>query len=108
MESNQFSKNQLTRQERRELQRQEMKNTAPSQRQKGKRIVFWIITLAVIAAVAYGLVLASKKASLNEVNRPGQAFTIQGQEHIVAEADHVAYNSNPPTSGPHYAAPANW
>ncbi len=108
MESNQSSNHQLTRQERRELRRQEMKGATPSQKQKGKRIMFWIITLVVIAAVAYGLILASRKASLSEANRPGQAFAIQGQEHIAAGADHVGYNSNPPTSGPHYAAPANW
>src|SRR5581483_2784265 len=35
----------------------------------------------------------------------------QGQEHIARNAAHVAYNSIPPTSGPHYndaGAPTPW
>jgi hypothetical protein len=40
-------------------------------------------------------------------NRPGQQFPDQGQEHI-PETETVSYNSNPPTSGPHYDTPAPW
>lgn len=30
------------------------------------------------------------------------------RSHIAVGAPHEPYNSNPPTSGPHYAAPAGW
>ena len=35
-------------------------------------------------------------------------FPSLGQEHIANGATHPAYNSNPPTSGWHYASPAAW
>jgi hypothetical protein len=37
-----------------------------------------------------------------------QSFPSQGQEHIQPGQEHAAYNSNPPTSGPHYGSPAPW
>ena len=37
--------------------------------------------------------------------RPGERFAIQGAEHIPVGQAHAAYNSDPPTSGPHYAEP---
>ena len=37
---------------------------------------------------------------------PGEAVPIQGQEHISIGVPHDPYNSDPPTSGPHYDAPA--
>lgn len=38
----------------------------------------------------------------------GQEFPNQGQAHINSGQAHDSYNSNPPTSGPHLAQPANW
>jgi hypothetical protein len=35
-----------------------------------------------------------------------RAIPIQGREHIATGAAHEPYNSNPPTSGPHYDTPA--
>jgi hypothetical protein len=43
-----------------------------------------------------------------ELKKPGLAYPNQGQDHIAVNASHPAYNSNPPTSGWHYASPANW
>ena len=39
---------------------------------------------------------------------PGTAYPIQGREHIPLDAPHLPYNSNPPTSGPHYESPVPW
>ena len=36
----------------------------------------------------------------------GESFPILTSAHISVGASHVPYNSNPPTSGPHYASPA--
>lgn len=38
---------------------------------------------------------------------PGERFASQGHVHIPQGADPPNYNSNPPTSGPHYAALAS-
>ena len=38
----------------------------------------------------------------------GQQFPNQGQEHVNPGQPHAAYNSNPPTSGPHYPDPLRW
>ncbi|MGH2582210.1 MAG: DUF3105 domain-containing protein [Anaerolineales bacterium] len=42
-----------------------------------------------------------------DISRPpeGQDFPIQGDQHIPDGTDPGPYNSNPPTSGPHYANP---
>src|SRR5512135_3336631 len=39
---------------------------------------------------------------------PVQTFPEQSREHISDHASHPDYNSNPPTSGWHWANPQNW
>lgn len=41
-------------------------------------------------------------------NAKVDSFATQGNAHIAVGASHVIYNSDPPTSGPHYATPAQW
>jgi hypothetical protein len=41
------------------------------------------------------------------VTLPGTTFPNLGQKHV-PESQRVKYNSNPPTSGPHYERPAAW
>ena len=65
----------------------------------------WTIGIVLVIAISYGLTLLVQQG---QQPRPGETFAIQGQEHIAVGATHEAYNSNPPTSGPHYAQPANW
>ncbi|MSQ23344.1 MAG: DUF3105 domain-containing protein [Chloroflexi bacterium] len=61
--------------------------------------------VAVLVAIVVGMVLSSR-------TQPGRTVSLQGAEHIEKGAQHVAYNSKPPTSGPHWniggEAPANW
>jgi len=38
----------------------------------------------------------------------GIGVEIQGRDHIPVGSSHDPYNSNPPTSGPHYGEPADW
>lgn len=40
------------------------------------------------------------------IPQPGQAVPIQGRNHIAEGVPHDPYNSEPPSSGPHYATPA--
>lgn len=91
-----MDENQPTKQERREL---------AIKKHHMRKTVGWIIAVLIIGGAGYGLYYL---ASQPEKPRPGEAFSILGQEHISVGASHPTYNSNPPTSGSHYAQPANW
>lgn len=98
---------QLNKKERRELRQQEKQKLQENRERKRvvKKITLWTFASLIIGASGYGLYYL---ASRPEAPRPGEAFPILGQEHIQNGAEHPAYNSNPPTSGWHYAQPANW
>lgn len=66
-----------------------------------KKILWSVIIIAILVGVTYLSTRPPKP-------RPGVEFLILGQEHINIGAEHKAYNSNPPTSGPHYVKPAEW
>ena len=68
-----------------------------------KKYLYGFIGLLVIAGIVWLIVTPGKTRK-----KLGESFAIQGQEHIDIGASHIAYNSNPPTSGPHYAEPAKW
>ncbi len=64
--------------------------------------------LGVLAAMAVFVLLSSGGDS-----RPDYPFSIQvfedlGREHLTPGQTYDFYNSNPPTSGPHASAPAEW
>jgi hypothetical protein len=54
-----------------------------------------------VAMLVYLVLQEAQPADL-----PGEAVQIQGQEHIDPGVPHDPYNSDPPTSGPHYPNPA--
>ncbi len=61
--------------------------------------------VVIVAALsAWGFLIYQNRLK----NLPGRLFANQGQEHIAVNAPHPDYNSNPPTSGWHYARPAEW
>ncbi len=77
----------------------------------------FIIGGIAVAVIGIGIILAiqdnkTKKFEVNEDSSKttaiGQEFSNQGQTHINPGQSHDAYNSNPPTSGPHYTEPAKW
>lgn len=41
-------------------------------------------------------------------NKPGEAVEDMGAAHVAEGAEHDAYNSTPPTSGPHYGRTTDW
>ena len=61
--------------------------------------------LAVIIIIVVSL---AEVYLLKQKEEVGVLYPNLGQEHIAIGASHTAYNSNPPTSGPHYAQPAKW
>ncbi len=68
-------------------------------------LVYVVVVLAVVG-LGYWLFTSSAK---QQANLPGEAFENQGQEHITqGSTEHPPYNSNPPTSGPHWPQPAQW
>lgn len=73
---------------------------------KARKFIMWVLALAVVAAGIYGLVFWSKKMSRN---KPGdQVPEMASRDHLPPGSPRPDYNSNPPTSGNHYAQPANW
>lgn len=95
----------LSKKERQEGKREEQQKSKQAQHRSSrlKRISKWTWVLAIVSGTVYGLFwLASRGEEL------GQAIPNQGQEHIAIGATHLPYNSNPPTSGPHYLQPAAW
>ncbi len=70
------------------------------QRELRARYIQWAIWAGIAVLVLAGIgawVIYQQKA------QPGKVMPIQGQEHIDKGAPHVAYNSTPPTSGPHWS-----
>jgi len=78
------------------------KEQRPKLRRRTKRRLTWVAV--VLAAILVGLGVYLWSAS-----RPGQWVRSLGNDHLgSAEDKHVAYNSNPPTSGPHLPYIAHW
>jgi len=67
----------------------------------------YIVGIIAVLGIGFWLFQTSKPKPAGDL--PGQAFEIQGQTHIPDGTEpSVPYNSNPPTSGDHYAKPADW
>ncbi|QQG45141.1 MAG: DUF3105 domain-containing protein [Candidatus Sungiibacteriota bacterium] len=74
-------------------------------KRKNKRRLLWtILVLAVLIVLVGGGILLSRSRSKN---LPGVFVSDEGREHVSPGHPHT-YNSNPPTSGPHFAQPAEW
>ena len=66
-------------------------------------VVMLILTIAIIA----GAIWSSNKTDAQDATRlskplMGTKMPDQGGQHVARGAVHIAYNSNPPTSGPHW------
>jgi|SRR6185436_7962794 len=73
---------------------------------KFRILIIYIVVVGAVVALGFWLFTSSKQESKD---LPGQAFENLGQEHITeGSTDHPPYNSNPPTSGWHWPAPAAW
>ncbi|MBI4134805.1 MAG: DUF3105 domain-containing protein [Candidatus Sungbacteria bacterium] len=71
-----------------------------------KSIAGWGIFLFVLLAIIGGAVWYQKR-SISHV--PGKTYEDIGNQHIALSAPlPKPYNSNPPSSGAHFASPANW
>lgn len=75
---------------------------AQFQPHRGKKIGRYIIWLVVLGAIGYG-VFALIDAQTPETPDLSRAVPVQGRNHIGIGQEHPPYNSNPPSSGWHYA-----
>ncbi|MBI4050336.1 MAG: DUF3105 domain-containing protein [Candidatus Doudnabacteria bacterium] len=78
---------------------------AAVRRAKLKKIVIWLTILVLLIGGSWWLVGYSRQAALE---KPGEEIVDQGRAHIQPGEEHEQYNSNPPTSGSHYAQAADW
>ncbi len=88
------------REEKRDAERQKILRL--NQSRKIKRAFLWITILAAIIAAAYWGIQKSAPQGPDA----SAAYPIQGRDHITEGGSHPPYNSNPPSSGWHYASPA--
>ena len=75
---------------------------APARRGSACKPMVWLLPVILLAAAGFYLFSGSGDA-------PGQAVASMGNAHILPGADALmTYNSDPPTSGPHYGSLAPW
>lgn len=80
---------------------------AAAPRRRRLRIIAWVTAGVLVIGGAVGLVVLRSQADARAVRAMGvQTFANQGQEHLQPGQDYTAYNSTPPTSGPHDPSPA--
>ena len=102
----------LTKHELRRLARQERKaqEALRLQRARRQRLSLIAVGVVVVLGVAAWLVRGALRSgsATGSPPLPVVDYPIQGRDHIGLGQLHPAYNSNPPTSGWHYPAPADW
>ena len=73
---------------------------------KIKKLFWWFFVLVVVFGAGYGLV---KWIAYRQAHLPGEVFPEVSRDHIpLNDPKPRGYNSNPPTSGPHFSSPAKW
>lgn len=72
-----------------------------------KKVTWWLVILVALVLLGWPIYSYFKTGS-NKVNKPspGTYFQAQSRNHINTSSEHPEYNSNPPTGGWHYDAPA--
>lgn len=67
-----------------------------------KKVGYWIVGLAVVVGGGWLLVSTTGPKGADY----SQGISVLGRDHIADGTTYTSYNSNPPTSGSHYANPA--
>lgn len=92
----------FTKKERKKFFKEQKRLNELSDKRKKK-----ILKLVSISAVVFFLILGGAFLVISSSKPlPGQAVTVLGRTHVPVGTK-VTYNSNPPTSGDHYATPQN-
>lgn len=101
---NNISEPSVKKEERREQKRvvQNAEMRSAHYKKIGKRITYWILGLAIVFGGGWWAVARS----LPKGEDLSAAVEVLKREHIAEGTSYTGYNSNPPTSGPHYPNPA--
>lgn len=75
-----------------------------ARRTRIKKIAVWITACAAVVIAIWTVTGYSRRSQKDIL---GEQSASQGQQHVALDYQ-FDYNSNPPTSGPHYRSPANW
>jgi len=71
------------------------------------RIVAWVTAGVLVVGGAIGFAIQRSQTNARALRALGvQTFANQGQDHLQPGQAYTAYNSTPPTSGPHDPSPA--
>lgn len=84
-----------------------------------QRVAAWVVVIAMVMLTGggfLGYLVADRRTGGSEARQTARdevlarvkLFADQGVMHIPDGEHFTDYNSNPPTSGPHYAEPAEW
>ena len=86
----------------RELRKARFEEAIRKEKRKSRLWITAIIAgvILCIAGIMWALIARNK-------NLPGELYPNQGQSHVELNKE-FTYNSNPPTSGPHFPSPASW
>ena len=102
--------------EQKQARRREQERKQTEQRKAAVRTNLITIIIAVIVIAAVVFAISSERKTTEEPVGvpvaeadcdPVEEFEALEGQHIKEGADHAEYNSNPPTSGPHYEIPAD-
>ena len=85
----------------------EFKKTRHDEARRRKNMKGAAVALIIVCLVGGAIYGAIAYRRSRTKNLPGVAFEEQGREHVGPGHPH-AYNSNPPTSGPHFTSPIDW
>ncbi len=72
--------------------------------QKIKAAIWVVVTIVAAGLLVWGIIAYGRYRS---AHLPGVIYSDQGRNHV-GPGYQFSYNSNPPTSGPHFAQPAEW
>lgn len=97
----------LSKKERRELKREERaKESALVSQKKGIKKIAILIAIF-IAIIALGWFIYKSLPKTSKIPEIGDSYPEEGSKHVPGGTT-VSYHTNPPSSGDHYADPANF
>ncbi len=99
----------MSQKERRAMEKDEKRQEAEAFHRRSNLVTAAVSLFCVLVVVGffYGLTRL-KKSDNQEDAKVGTKIGEMGRRHIAVGEAHEAYNSNPPTSGPHYAEQHEW
>lgn len=93
--------------EERLLSKSEFKKSRVDQAIRRKKIIRIFGLAGILVSIAFLVYGGFWYSRWKTQNLPGEFIADQGREHVGPGHAHT-YNSNPPTSGPHFSQPADW